>query len=97
MAGSLPPISDYYKFVVSATDPGGGTFTVPLGICRLDAFTGDGSEFGEGALNGKRQLRHLLDKVCEGLQRNGWGNVTVTGPVEANTTTKIPITLPAPD
>lgn len=96
MAGSLPPVTDYYRFAVNSQDPGGGLFTVKFGIFREGVFNGDGTEFGGGAVNGPRQLRRTLDKFCNGLDRTGWVNSTL-GPVETNSIAVLNLNIPASD
>lgn len=93
---SLPILTDYYRVTIDAVDPGGGHFPVQFAIRRMDTFAGDGTEMGGGAVNGNRQLRRVLDKFCDGLNRTGWANCTVVS-VESNATSVLSLNLPAPD
>lgn len=96
MPASLPPIQDYYKLTFQCSDPGGSTFPLSFAFARMDVYNGDGTELGDQTANGKRQLRRIVDKLADGLARNGWGPATITE-VKANTSTTLAITLPTPD
>lgn len=96
MAASLPDLEDYYKFNFECTDIGGGKFNVSLAVARVDAYNADGTELGDGTRPGPRQLRRLGDKLAEFMGRVGWGPATLLS-VEANTSTTVAVTLPAPD
>lgn len=73
------PQSEYYQITLNSNGTG-GPFDVAFNIARADAFTGDGSDMGNGSVSGMDQLLAIAQGIASGLEATSapyWDNITV--------------------
>lgn len=88
----LPVISNYYRITYSS-DGSGGQFNFQINICRADAFSGDGSELGNGSASGIDQLTSLAQAIATGIEAQSapfWDNISIVS-IETNPTDPVQI------